>query len=538
MYSDTTGLTRHDESRLVWVIGWATCSMMLIIYLVAPLLFCARFPAALLQDDAFYYLVTAEHLAATGRSTFDTVSETNGYHPLWLMIVTALQLLDLKGIIAVYILQALINTITLLIILKLVKPSNITAVIFIFCAYLFGLAPIAMSGMEADICILAFVIFLWLLYRPHASLVSGGLMAGLAASLCVAARLDCAVFVLPILALSPLPLRSKAIASAVILLMSALYIGFNLSHFGMATPVSGAVKTLGGFHINMAVIREMTWIWPLKNLLYLYHFWLVWLLVVFLLVSLTTRGRDRALSFAFLLGLTAFLARQLFFSSWLIWPWYCYPVALGLIILSMIYLRSGSGGTAAATPPTPLPLPVFALFFVISLLACRIVSHSLVRTMEADATLSGGFARINALAAEFLNQHAPGQRVAMGDRAGSLAYFYSGGVVQLEGLMNDAAYLRSLQRDEDPTPLLCQRGVRYLIAYQQDLGAYHDARIPVLHSVLTDYRPIPEISVDRVDEVARFQDLRIYDNRSWGDIGDNYLYIWRLSACQRNSSTP
>jgi hypothetical protein len=35
-------------------------------------------------DDAFYYLQIARHLAATGDSTFDGVSRTNGYHPLWM----------------------------------------------------------------------------------------------------------------------------------------------------------------------------------------------------------------------------------------------------------------------------------------------------------------------------------------------------------------------------------------------------------------------------------------------------------------------
>jgi hypothetical protein len=41
-------------------------------------------------DDAFYYLQIARNLAATGRSTADGLSATNGYHPLWLAVLTAL----------------------------------------------------------------------------------------------------------------------------------------------------------------------------------------------------------------------------------------------------------------------------------------------------------------------------------------------------------------------------------------------------------------------------------------------------------------
>jgi hypothetical protein len=44
----------------------------------------------IVPDDAFYYLQIARNLVATGRATVDGVSVTNGYHPLWLAIVTSL----------------------------------------------------------------------------------------------------------------------------------------------------------------------------------------------------------------------------------------------------------------------------------------------------------------------------------------------------------------------------------------------------------------------------------------------------------------
>jgi hypothetical protein len=40
-------------------------------------------------DDAFYYLQIARNLVATGRSTANGLSATNGYHPLWLAVMTA-----------------------------------------------------------------------------------------------------------------------------------------------------------------------------------------------------------------------------------------------------------------------------------------------------------------------------------------------------------------------------------------------------------------------------------------------------------------
>ena len=39
-------------------------------------------------DDAFYYLLTARHLASSGVSTFDGIHLTNGYHPGWMLLMT------------------------------------------------------------------------------------------------------------------------------------------------------------------------------------------------------------------------------------------------------------------------------------------------------------------------------------------------------------------------------------------------------------------------------------------------------------------
>jgi len=42
----------------------------------------------LVPDDTFYYLQTARHIAAVGRSTFDGINPTNGYHPAWMLVLS------------------------------------------------------------------------------------------------------------------------------------------------------------------------------------------------------------------------------------------------------------------------------------------------------------------------------------------------------------------------------------------------------------------------------------------------------------------
>ena len=41
-----------------------------------------------LPDDAFYYFVIARNIAAGHGSTFDLLAPTNGYHPLWMALIT------------------------------------------------------------------------------------------------------------------------------------------------------------------------------------------------------------------------------------------------------------------------------------------------------------------------------------------------------------------------------------------------------------------------------------------------------------------
>src|SRR5690606_25083721 len=45
--------------------------------------------AFLFTDDAYYYFGVARNIAAGNGSTFSGLVETNGYHPLWLLALTA-----------------------------------------------------------------------------------------------------------------------------------------------------------------------------------------------------------------------------------------------------------------------------------------------------------------------------------------------------------------------------------------------------------------------------------------------------------------
>ena len=49
------------------------------------------------RDDFFYYLIVAQNLAAGHGSTFNGIVRTNGYHPLWLILLTMFSLFTSNG---------------------------------------------------------------------------------------------------------------------------------------------------------------------------------------------------------------------------------------------------------------------------------------------------------------------------------------------------------------------------------------------------------------------------------------------------------
>src|SRR5215471_18900214 len=55
-----------------------------------PALRAASFGVNRFQDDAFYYVVTAQHYVSSGVFSFDGVTTTNGFQPLWMAIVVGL----------------------------------------------------------------------------------------------------------------------------------------------------------------------------------------------------------------------------------------------------------------------------------------------------------------------------------------------------------------------------------------------------------------------------------------------------------------
>jgi hypothetical protein len=143
--------------------------VLLILWIVLPIEYLLKFTS----DDSFFYLKTAQNLANGLGSTFDGINPTNGYHPLWTLILWILfKVAKLFGVLSeeillrlVFILTTILNFITLHLLSKLINNADSFGINFIrvslllipFCLfYLIGLEP------QIFLLLLSLLIFLFL----------------------------------------------------------------------------------------------------------------------------------------------------------------------------------------------------------------------------------------------------------------------------------------------------------------------------------------------------------------------------------------
>ena len=156
----------------------------------------------LLQDDSFYYFQIARNISQGLGSTFDGINMTNGYHPLWLLILVPIYtyfsapiLMDAAPIHAALVLSALFNAgigFILLAIVSRYTPNTWIKALALGAWFFnpFNLYTLA-DGLETALSIFFIALFFLSVlryreHRTHLSLVVVGVVGGLM----MLARLD------------------------------------------------------------------------------------------------------------------------------------------------------------------------------------------------------------------------------------------------------------------------------------------------------------------------------------------------------------
>lgn len=417
--------------------------------------------AGAFDDDFFYYAGVARHMAQGAHSTFDGIHPTNGYHPLWLLILTLFSLTGSTPTMLALVTAATIASIAAIWFLSrriasgLGAPApaqHILATLLTFQAEL-----LIRGGMEI---VLAVPLILLLVERYLAEDTYDRAFffrAGLLSSLCVLARLDSILLALLLFGFAASQLASvvsrlKA-TGAFVLGLTPLwcYLLSNIVRFGSVTPISAQAKQLR-LHRLFEIAPLISLIHPLTAVRALVA--LPGLLSAVLLVTLLLLhgGRLPSRTRIVLWPLAVFplihLALLCGVSDWPLWYWYFYPFLPVLLALPAV--------VAGRTPDFNRMSPAFA-----ALVAAVIFGYTFAYNHSHPPQRNALFLAAQDIAG-FARTH-PGV-YAMGDRSGTAGFEMSSPMIQLEGLTMDRTYLEKLRKQPTLNAVLNDYGVTYYVS--------------------------------------------------------------------------
>lgn len=429
-----------------------------------------RSPALLLgsyQDDFFYYLKVAQNLATTGVSTFNGVTLTNGYHPLWMLTLVCLfKVFPGKTFFValqfVSVLSAALTYRLMLRILRCYVPDLLAR-----CgAFMLGMEALMLIryGMEVTLTLPLAVLLIFLLLRnglPQTFTAAAKL--GLVASLLILSRLDAGllVFLLCLAVLLP-PLRMWRSVEVLlgftcgVLPLLCLYFGLNLHFFQVLTPVSGLAKQMKSVYSFSAA----TWdsLQPIDRMRRVILLPQVLLIVAGLLGPLCGRRLGNlsgdALHTRVLWSLLLFpvvhLSLLSLLSDWNVWPWYFYSVTLAALAAFAL---------VAESVPTP------ATVFCGCAYAAALVLYAGVYAWKGPSSVT--VFKSSQQVARYMDAH-PGIYM-MGDQAGTTAYLSHQPIIQTEGLVMDKHFLQQMRAGTPLQKIAREYGARY---YSKIGGGY------------------------------------------------------------------
>lgn len=408
-------------------------------------------------DDLFYYLKIAINIVDGNGSTFNQLVDTNGYQPLWQLLMVVLEGISRYAGINIFVLIALVlvgfGSWCLLELRLLLRGTE--SLVPVAVGYILYLS-IALTGME--VAALVPLLLYWYRYIRTTNNLDWSWI-GFVASLVVLVRLDAAVFVAVFLAVS-LAMRFMTFSEILRFMAGGMllpaYLLMNLLVFGSTMPVSGAAKSVLGLHL---VIHGWTFRslfnYGLATSLMNLGMIAAWLVAAVLLFSRRSDGSrpERVWLISCCLFVPLFYLQTALRSDWPIWRWYFYPLVLmSVSVFPLIATRLHSVSSPMLKKVTAGLGHAGIAALLIMVFSVYSASHLLQKnTRHTDAEIIQAFTAANS------------GIYAMGDRAGLPAFLSDQPFVQLEGLVMDKEYLRRLETLGSIEALLESYSVQYYL---------------------------------------------------------------------------
>lgn len=409
----------------------------------------------LIYDDAYYYLGIVKGLIEGRGSSFLPPFETNGYQPLWLILLWLSGAIfgdgDLSLAIQIHTL-AFVSTILFAVVSRKQYGYAFPAVI---CAIAFN--AVMLQGMETTLIPVLLIGYLN---------SSRWQMRGIFGTLLFLARLD-ALSIIAAKEIYNLLTREKIDFKPFLIIIPSIvaYAVFNYLYFGTPVPVSGLSKAVG--NVTGENLRNaLTYLRQSKVPVLLFSAVMLYRFATSAGFSLKYKRELSILLMSFLCCATYYTLK----SGWpVVWGWYFWPAFLLSYYLSLelvdLVVTQPLSGKRFAWAALPLVAAIFVYCLVLPL--NRISGRA--QQLAHDQPPVTSFATKNLELVKFIHAHFPkGTYLAMGDRAGSFGYFLGKDYkfFHTEGLVGPFAYFKAMQKDQGEA-FFSEQKVDYLVVERE-----------------------------------------------------------------------
>jgi hypothetical protein len=477
---------------------------------------------ALPSDDAFYYFTIARNVVAGNGLTFDGITTTNGWHPLWMLFLLPIfcffpddletpirAALGLNAILAVATVAWLHRIVN-----RRVAPGF--GLLAVGLAILPHCATAMTNGLETGLLLFALIALLSFCYRLDAdtSTVSPAVSLGFGVfiGMVTLCRLD-AAFLLPasLILLGAAALRRRThwrrtVVRAIVEILGfaipfGVFAAWNVSRFGEIMPISGAVKSTMPHLRESLTLRGDMWM----GLVLAVGIWLT-LLLSSVCTSRSAPSRRRGPLLLLALSCTLHYVHAFLFLDWGVYWWHFAPY--GLCLAMTLPAAAESVLHRISVRPRPIVVGAFVL--------CGIGSAILiVRQLDIKYRQHAAWCD----AAQWANENTPADAVFALKDAGLFGYFSRRSVVNLDGKANGREYLPHL-RDGTVEDYLRTVNVRYMAdvhaRYRQGQYAIAIPRVN-RHALI--------LMMHESDEVYRSDTIPAHASR-FGSSADAHFAIW------------
>ncbi len=462
---DQDVLSRFDEPRTTRVL---TALLFTGIAIVCALpLFSHDSWLIFVQDDLLYYLKVAQNIVHGHGSTFNGLVPTNGYQPLWLVVLNLVSYATENGR-TILAFLAVINVAaaiaTFLLSRVLVRATGVRPLLAFALSAFVTLYSVTLFfyGMEVTLtvplilgvlCLLRHID--WLSRSPLHTFLLGLLLSAM-----VLSRIDTLILgglLLAGIVLTPslrTLLRPSLVLGAALGLLPVLgYFLLNHRLFRTWLPISGMAKELKFNHLP-SIEPWRVFFHPLAG-----GFTLI--LLAGLLIFYANRRRLSPMERVLYLATIAFPFIYYFIlccvSDWTLWGWYMYPIRTALCVSFALF---------CLWPPAAALLQRPAVTACLVLLV--FVSLGLMRWRRQQTDIYDASVEIQTFAAIHLGTY------AMGDRAGRVAALIPNPIIQTEGLMMDRPFLELVAAQTPLRDVLTRYHADYYIgtAYEPYTGCF------------------------------------------------------------------